>query len=144
MAKSKTHDNVAQEALPVPATPAGNRFKRLAAVAVPTLKFGDSETIYVHIVSAIESKPKQIKKDDGTFEMGSIEVVSVVNLDTGEIMSLVCAAALSKNLKDYKGGNQQYVGLDFEVTKHPTAPGKKWKPYSIFEIDASAAGESKA
>lgn len=122
---------------PVPHTPENSKYKRLASVMVPTLKMLEGVPVFVHVNQAIVEKEK-VEKDEksGLPVTKTIEILNITNLDTGEIQAIVCGKALSQNLKDYKGGNQQYVGLNFEITKHPPAPGKRWKPYSLFEIEA--------
>lgn len=129
-------ETVKQEALPIPQTPANAKYKRTGAVSVPSLKVAENVPVFVHVNGAIFEKQSPIKGDDGVMVMKTLEIMTVTNLETGEIMSMVCGKALSQNLKDYKGGNQAYVGLDFEITKHSAAAGKRWKPYSIFEIAA--------
>lgn len=113
-------------------------FKRIGNVTLPTLKITEGTPAFVLITGPIEEKPKADVQKDGTTLMKTISVMPIVNLETGEVMSMVPGKALEQNLKDYKGGNLQYVGLCFEVTKHPAAPGKKWKPWSIFEIEKPA------
>ena len=122
------------------------RFKRIGAVTVPTLKMEEGKPVYVKITGAIQTKPKMDKggiKLDENGNPASISLVPVINLDTGEIMTLVAGKGLEQNLKEYQGGGERYVGLCFEITKHPSAAGKRWKPYSIFEIDGTPAGEGK-
>lgn len=137
MAKSKKTETT--EAVPARVVQGANpNFRRIGNVQTPTLKLVEGVAGYILVTGAMEEKPKGEVQKDGSIVMKTITTMPVVNLETGEVMTVVCGTALAQNLRDYKGGNLQYVGLCFEVTKHPAAPGKKWKPWSIFEIEKPA------
>ena len=143
MGKSKNQTETNDSApVVVPATPQGSLFKRKSAVMVPTLKLVEDKPVYVQITQPIQVKQSLVKGDDGVDRMKDISIASIVNLETGELMSFVVGKALEQNLKDYQGGNNKYVGLSFEITKHSSAPGKRWKAYSLFEIDPDEKGEA--
>lgn len=137
---------VDQEPLPMPASKPG-RFTRLGAVAVPQLKIKDGDTVYVKFTAPLVTNPKKTKSGAlATDEDGSpitIDIASVINLDTGELMHMVSGKALSQRLREYRGGNDKYVGLCFEITKKAKENGKRWKEYEVYEIDGTPAGEGK-
>ena len=134
--KNQTETVVVPGANPVPATPAGQLFKRKAAVNLPVLKLEEGKPVFVHVTGPIIEKMAPVKGEDGVERMKTILLCPVVELETGEIMQIVTGVNLAQTLRDYKGGNQAYVGLSFEITKLKSAPGKKWKPYSVFEVEA--------
>lgn len=136
MAKSKANQPTVTAEAVIPVTPEGSPFKRKVAVMMPTLKIKEGETVYVQITQPIITKQTAVKDDDGEMKLKDISVMNVCNLETGELMQMVPGKALEQNLKDYKGGNQAYVGLSFEITKHKAAEGKRWKPYTLFEIES--------
>ena len=118
----------------------GGEYKRLCAVTVPTLKTLEDVPIHVKITRPVEIKPKLDKNgaqsvdDDG--RALSIDILHCVNLDTGEMVQVVAGKGLTMNLREYDGGNDAYVGRCFEITKHASPAGKRWKPYSVYEIEA--------
>lgn len=139
MVKNK-NTTTTQETAPAPrVVPGANpNFKRVASVTLPTLKTEDDVPVFIMITSPMVDKMTPKKGEDGEMRMGKITTMNVVNLETGECMCMVPGKALEQNLKDYKGGNQAYVGLCFEVCKHKQAAGKSWKAWSIHEIEKPA------
>lgn len=120
-------------------------YTRKAAVTVPTLKVLDDNTIYIHVRGPFEQKIGQDKvtvKDAITgqerieYVEKTLEILPITNLNTGEMMQLVGNAVLVKELMSYKGGNQAYVGLAFEITKRKAKEGKRAKLFEIYEIEA--------
>lgn len=138
MAKNKNQtqnqSDVKTEAIVIPPRQGSSPFKRIASVTLPTLKVEEGKPVFVMITDAIVSKQTVGKDDEGKPVLKMIDVMPIVNLETGELMTMVPGKALGQNLKDYKGGNGAYIGLCFELTKHPKPEGKRWKPWSIFEI----------
>lgn len=65
--------------------------------------------------------------------MKPADVAQVVNLETGEVQTLICNAVLKSELeKNYpKAG---YVGKQFRIVQHAKTGGKRYNPYSISEI----------
>lgn len=118
-----------------PRTPSGQMFSRKAAVMLPTFKLTEDKPSFLHFTQPIDVKQQTVRGEDGVDRIKDIHIASVVDLETGEMGQIVVATALGQNLKDYLGGNQQYVGKAFEITKHAAKPGKKWKPYTVFEIN---------
>lgn len=122
----------------------GTPFRRLAPVKVPTLQLLDDDPVYVKITGPIKDTDKNELDEKGNPTTKTIRLIPVVDLQTGELSEIVAGTALVQNLRDYKGGNFAYVGLCFEIIKHKRAEGKKWKAYSIFEIEAPASEEKPA
>lgn len=133
---------MATKPTPAPA-PAKPTFKRVAAVTLPTLKVENEQTVYIRVLHPILEKRSEdqveITNPDGTKGKATVEkivnVATVQNLQDGEQYHMVLGAILATQLKDYKGGNSQYVGMCFEVTKLPPRPGKRAKDYSIHQIE---------
>lgn len=142
MAKNKNTAPASTDAA-APASRVGENpaFKRIASVTLPTLKTQDGKPVYIKVLAAMVEKQTPKKNEDGTTRMGVITTMNVVNLETGELCCLVPGKALEQNLRDYKGGNQAYVGLCFEVCKYAKAEGKSWKAWSIHEIEAPGEGK---
>ena len=134
MAKDKKTTETASAA-PIQRKGENPAFKRVGAVTLPTLKTVDGVPAYIMVTGEIVEKMTQGKNDDGEIVAKKIRIMPVVNLETGELMTIVPGKALEQNLKDYKGGNKAYIGLCFEVTKYAKAEGKTWKAWSIHEIE---------
>lgn len=139
--KPKMAAKVEQKPLPI----GGGKYKRLAVVSGSQIKTHDNVPVYVKIVAPIERQPRLNKDkspkldDDGNPSF--INVVKVVDLETGEVGSMVAGNVLADRLTTYQGGNERYVGLCFEITKLPKMDGKKWKDYRIHEIEAKGEGK---
>lgn len=123
------------------------KFARVGAVSVPVLKVNENQTVYFRALQPILEKPTQTKekvKDPLTGKESEvvvdriINIMSIQDLTTGNLNTLVAGAILAKELKEYKGGNEQYVGLCFEYTKRPPAEGKRAKRCEVFEINPEA------
>jgi hypothetical protein len=140
MAKSKTESEsvvITEGVSTIPKTPTGQLFKRRAAVNLPVLKLDVDKPVFVHVTGEIVCKKTEQKADDGSVSLKDIFLVPVVNMETGELMQFVAGSNVLSTLREYKGGNNNYVGLAFEITKLPKAPGKKWHPYSVFEVESN-------
>lgn len=143
MAKTKTStktEHEASDAINDPAKIKTGRFQRLGAVKVPQLKTLDDVPVFITITDAIKTEPKlNLNSKTGMQEETEIHIVRCVDLeaDTGELRELVVGAALKSELEKYKGGNKAYVGLSFEITKHPPKEGRRAKQYSVFEIQGT-------
>lgn len=113
-------------------------FKRLAPVTLPILKHPENTSIFVQVDSAIVTDPKTkggVPMLDEEGNPATISTVRVVDMETGELMNYVVGAMLKSELQRYRGGNNAYVGLCFEIAKKAAAPGKRSKGYEIFEIE---------
>lgn len=129
MAKNKQTNN--------PET-APSAFKRLAPVTLPCLKHAEGTSIFVTFDSAILTTPKMKKGMQVMDEEGnpaSISTARVVDMRTGELATLVIGAMLKSELERYKGGNNAYVGLSFEIEKTAAKAGTRAKTYRVFEVE---------
>lgn len=143
---TKTKKTEKQEALPSKASVPvqGGKFARVGAVSTAQLKLVDDVPVYVKITNPIDTQAKKkggVMEKDENGDPRTIDILRVVNLETGEVQTMVSGKALSQRLKEYKGGNDQYVGLCFEITKKDN--GRRWKEYLVYEIDGTKAGEGK-
>lgn len=105
-------------------------FKRKKAVTLNTKKVGINETIFIKFESEISTKEKQNVKEG---EAKEIDVATILDLDTGELMNLVIPAVLKSELQN---SYSKVTGLAFEITKHGKKEGKRYNSYTIYEIDA--------
>ncbi len=147
--KPKSSTKVTQKALPLQGSrPA--KFTRLGSVSSAQLKLEDDIPVYVKITNTVDVQAKkkrgvvQTDPEDGNSPL-TIDILKVVNLETGQVMQMVSGKALTQRLREYKGGNDAYVGLCFEITKKskPKGSSQRWKDYEVFEIDGSEVGEGK-
>lgn len=136
MAKAKNTETVTDTA--VSDAPAPVAFKRKGVVTVPVLKIEEGKSYFVHIRDAIKTKTvSEIDPKTGLSSDKEINIIPVVDLEDGEIKEIVGGAILVSELKDYKGGNSQYMGLSFEIMKNPAKPGKRAKQWTIYEIETN-------
>lgn len=124
-----------------------SKFRRLGAVSVPTLKVEDGDKVHFYVRAPFAEKMvknKETVKDPITgqetiqYRDAMLEILPIVNLETGQIMQMVGNAVLVKELKGYNGGNQNYVGKSFEITKKAAKPGSRAKLFEIYEIETPA------
>lgn len=116
---------------PAAAAPSGFKPKILKRVTLPTLKLGAVN--YVKFLSAIQTKPKMEKDENGKPVEKTIDIAHAVNLETGEEVHFVVGDVLKKELTAAYPGDK-YVGKAFMVEKKDV-PGKRYKNYFIAEIE---------
>lgn len=142
MAKAKTKSETAkvsktdEEFFTAPAPGANPKFRRTAALSLPTIKLAEGVPAYIRVTGKIIAKEKHGKNGRELDREGNpsfISVMNVQNLETQELGQLVVGAILVKLLNEHAGGNEKYVGKCFEIIKGK-APEGKAKPYSVFEI----------
>lgn len=114
------------------AAPMGGKFKRKAAITLPTTSFKERDILYCKVVAEIRTG-KAIKR--GSEDMEPAELMRIIDLETGEEVDLIVPAVLGAILSDMKEEGKDYVGMAFEIQKQD-APGKRYKKYSVYEIDA--------
>ena len=118
------------------AKPAARTFTRKAQITFPVLKKADDIPIYVKITEPIfTGKEMQTKK--GEDEMKPAQIARVVDLETGLVMEMICNAVLESTLNE-SFPDQGYVGKCFEITQHAKKEGKRYKTYSVWEINCNA------
>ena len=111
-------------------------FTRKAQITFPVLKKADDIPIYVKITEPIfTGKEMQTKK--GEDEMKAAQIARVVDLETGLVMEMICNAVLESTLNE-SFPEQKYVGKCFEITQHAKKEGKRYRTYSVWEIDCNA------
>ncbi len=64
-------------------------------------------------------------------EDGAVTVFPVVDLDTGEVASLMSTTVLEGVLHKMEGG---YVGKSFEIEAGEPAEGKNYRPVKVWEL----------
>ena len=108
-------------------------------VKVPTLKVKEDQQIVIRCLQPISVRSAEVKGDDGVMRMKEIEILRVMDHEDGQTKDMVVGASLSKSLKDYKGGNCAYVGLDFALVKRKAAEGKRFKDWEVSQVEVAGA-----
>lgn len=107
--------------------------KKVRNVTLPILTKVDDVAFYIKIILPIYLGKATI--DDKGVTQKPAPLTHVIDLKTGEEMCVVLNEVLNSNLKEsYE--NDSYVGKCFMITQYPKAAGKKYKTYSIIEIEA--------
>jgi hypothetical protein len=144
MAKSKTNmkanEDAGEVATPVAGVvPQGGKFARKSAVTLPTFKMLEGGSYYFQFMNPIRTETSQQKDENGKMVDKPIDIAQVVNVETGELGQIVVGSVLKSNLeKAYPNG--AYVGKAFEIVKQKGKEGKRYRTYTVYEIDAPAAG----
>lgn len=141
MAKSKTQTTT--DAKPADAVgdsvdtgaSAPGQFKRLRAISVPTFKMLEGGSYYFLFRSPIVTKQTTQKDEKGAMVEKEIRIASVVNLKTGEVGQIVVGTVLDSELAN-GFPKDSYVGKAFEIEKKKGKEGKRYRTYTIYEIDA--------
>lgn len=114
-------------------TQLGKPVKVKRNVTLPVLRQHDGRPIAVQFDSPI----KQAKKLDGdTSDRNPPKVASVIDLSSGELMTLICNAAMVSALeREYP--DEAYVGKQFAMVsmKRPHKGERSLREYSIREIE---------
>lgn len=129
MAKSKK-----KAAAPV-ARPAGGKYTRVRAVTLPTAKLTEEVPVHVTIMGAMHVSTAQQRPGKDGKVMEPATIMSVTDLDTGELTQIVVGSVL-KGILNETYPEDAYVGKSFEIVKHAKAQGKRYNTYSVFEIEA--------
>lgn len=140
MAKTKnmTKTSDAADAAPVADNVVqGGKFARKAAVTLPTFKMLEGGSYYFAFKAPIRTETSQQKDENGKMVDKPIDIAQVVNVETGELGQIVVGSVLKSNLeKSYP--NAGYVGKAFEIVKQKGKEGKRYRTYTVYEIDAEA------
>ena len=139
MAKKQADKNDAAEA--TPADDAGEKMSIEAglpagfvidrAISTPTLKLAVDVPVYVMLKEPME----QGKKIETESEKGRppATVAKIVNLATGEDMTMVIPAVVKGVLED-NYPNDEYVNKYFAIVKKPMRAGKRYFDYIVKEL----------
>lgn len=103
------------------------KFKRTAAVMVPTLSFKERTHAYVKILEAIHLG-KVLKPASGQEAKKPAHVCRVIDLEDGTEKDLICPAIMVNTFAE--GDTKEYVGKCFEII----ATKKEDKTYKMVEI----------
>ncbi len=112
------------------------KYKRLAAVTLPTFKMADGQPYYfkfagkIHPGDGANLKGKVDEKGD---PKQPPDVAQVIDIETGEMGMIVLGKILVSDLRNMYDADG-YVGKCFEITKLEPKPGTRAKTYSVFEI----------
>jgi len=107
--------------------------KVVKAVTLPILKKADDQPIFVTITSPI-ILGKQMAAKEGEAAQEPAHLCNVINLETGEEMQMIANTVLRGSL-DETYPKESYVNKSFKIVQMKV-PGKRYKNYSMFEIEA--------
>jgi hypothetical protein len=131
MAKNQNRtaeQTAAQDAKPVNTTAGGFKFKKLAAVTLPVVKFAPDVPKYIRIEGAIYTGKKVEEKKDAA------RICHIVDHETGEEGLMIVGKVLEGTLVE-KYPDDSYVGKSFEIINHGIRGDKKYNTYSITEVE---------
>ena len=120
-------------------------FVKVRSVTRPLLKMDDvgGKAIYVTVQSAVkDAKPQSGGKTEAPLlengqpnpkYMAPPRLLDVLNLETGEEMTIIANKVLETELQETYPGDG-YVGKSFEIVKHKSDAGKRYATFGIAEI----------
>lgn len=103
-------------------------------VTLPTLKLTTDVPVYVKVLEAIHTSRPSIDPRDKKEK--TVELLNVINLETGESMQIVAGKVLCNVLTE-EYPDHAYVDCGFEIKKGAKkgTGDKGYYPYSIAELD---------
>lgn len=137
MAKAKVASKGAKEAAAsaVVNTAAGRKFAVVRNVTLPVLTPKIETPVYVTIKDAMRVG-QTIKAKEGEAEKKPATVCTAVNVETGEVVTLIVSAVV-KSIFERDYPDNAYVGKSFCLVKHAKKEGKNYFNFSVDEIDPS-------
>lgn len=114
---------------------ADNKFKRTAAITLPTLSHKKVDTYYLKALAPMY-KGKQMPAKEGKPAEPPADCLRVINLETGEEGEYLLSTIAKERLSEMK----DYVGKCFEFTKLGRRDGKRYDDYAIYEIEDPDGG----
>jgi len=103
------------------------------AVTRAVLKFEVDAPTYIKILTEIITG-KELKGTDKKAEMKPAQICDVINLESGQELTMICGAIVESSLNE-NYPDKSYVGLCFAITKQAKKEGKRYFPYEISEIE---------
>lgn len=121
-------------------TSAGRKFKTVRNVTLPVLKVEIEKPVYITVKDEMRlGSAQKPGREDGKGgekkqKMEPATVCTVVDLETGEVKTLIVSAVVKGIFTDeYPNGG--YVGKSFCLVKHAKKEGKNYFNFSVDEID---------
>lgn len=118
-----------------------------AAVAAPAtkLKFTVKKRVTLPLIKPKLDVPVFIKINEPVFvgkklesgaskDMEAATLANVTDLETGEEAQIIVPSVLAGIFKD-EYADDAYVGLSFQLTKHPKVSGKRYHNFTVVEIE---------
>ena len=113
----------------------GVAFKVKAQVTRSVIPQRDNETIYVKSLGKIyEGKALE----NGKTEMAPARLMEVANLATGQLALIIVNKVMEGQLSEIYP-NDSYVNKAFALTMHPKTEGKRYKTFTIYELEIEPA-----
>lgn len=118
------------------------KFRKVASITRPVLKLDDGQTHYIQIEEAfrVERLTEEQRRKSKFPESEEIVLCNVTDLETGEAMQLVVRTVFRSELEEAYP-NAGYVGKAFEVKMSDAGAGKRYKLFSIAEVELIADEE---
>lgn len=127
----------------------GRKFAVVRNVTLPVLKLAIETPAYITVKDAMrvsESHAGQQASDEGkgnkgkeekANKMGPATICTVVDLETGEVKTLIVSTVV-KSIFEREYPGDAYVGKSFCLVKHAKKEGKNYFNFSVDEIDPDA------
>ena len=107
------------------------QYKRAARLTMPIFSCAHDKHMMIHVVGEIcQTTMPGLSSDSDK----PVEVMRVVNMETGEEGNLLVLAILKSSLEREEDG---YVGKDYEVVTGDTVVGKKYRAIDIYRLESS-------
>jgi hypothetical protein len=110
-----------------------SRVKVVKSVTLPILKQADGVPYYVRVTGAI-FLGKQLKGEGEEAKQEPAHLMNITNLETGEDMQMIANTVMKSSLEEEYPENG-YVGKCFQIERKAAGAGKRYKAYSIQEIE---------
>lgn len=115
------------------------RFKKVRNVNLPIIKVNAGKEAYFTATKPMY-KGKKLEGKPGEEDKEPVDLLDVVDLESGEEGTIVVAKVLGEILND-EYPSAGYVDKSFSILKHPKRDGKKYHQYTVCEIEVETTEE---
>ena len=156
MAKAKAKKEEAQQpAAPVVKSNLSDKFKVKRQITVPTLVMKDASPARILRFDSKMQISKYIDPDPAKKKEKPATVSGVTDMESGEVFQFLVPSVVEANLRrDYDAevkvsgegkdakitedkGEHTYIGKCFQIQCMGKRPGKRYRDFSIFEVEAA-------
>lgn len=131
---------ISQRALASVKSPGGRTFKVAKQVTRPILTQKENDPIFVLFTSKMKVAELQGKVKEGEEALPPPMIAEITNLDTDQLMMLVCGKVLERELNQ-KYPNDSYINKGFRLVSVLASvkgkAGQRMRLYDIQELDLS-------
>lgn len=103
-------------------------YKRKQALTCPLVSLAHTPHLHFRVLGAIQ---QSIMPNFARNETGTVPLMEIVNLHSGEIGKLIVNSMLASALEHFG----DYVGHSFEVLATEPRPGKPYRDVTVWEIE---------